>query len=33
MNDTGIFVTGCIITIMLVYSVYLDLKGSKDKVK
>jgi hypothetical protein len=31
MNDVGIFVVGCFVTLMLAYSVYLDLKDAKQK--
>lgn len=30
MNDVGIFIIGCFVTLVLAYSVYLDLKGAKQ---
>lgn len=30
MNDVGIFIIGCIVTLVLAYSVYLDLKSVKQ---
>jgi hypothetical protein len=31
MNDVGIFIIGCFVSLVLAYSVYLDLKGTKEK--
>lgn len=30
MNDVGIFIVGCFITLVLAYSVFLDLKSAKQ---